>query len=70
MCKEKYIFTIGDLKSWLNGIPDGDELIFQGNLTFIRVKERGANLQHMEFEEGHELYEMSEKIKKNNSSHS
>lgn len=49
MNEDRRIFTIGDLKSWIKDIPNDTELIFQGNLTFYRIKRRGENLVQMEF---------------------
>ena len=49
MTKDETIFTVRDLMEWLKGIPNNTELIFQGGLTFCRIKNRGENLVQMEF---------------------
>ena len=49
MSKNEIVFTVGDLMEWLKGIPNSTELIFQGDLTFYRIKNRGENLVQMEF---------------------
>lgn len=49
MSKGETVFTVGDLTEWLQGIPKSTELIFQGDLTFYRIKRRGENLVQMEF---------------------
>ena len=49
MSKNEIVFTVGDLMEWLKGIPNSTELIFQGDLTFYRINNRGENLVQMEF---------------------
>jgi hypothetical protein len=44
-------FTVGDMRRALAGLEDGDELHFAGGLEFYRVKQRGENLQVVEFNE-------------------
>ncbi len=45
------MLTVGDLKRQLASYDDGDELIFQGGLTFYRLKTRGDKLVQVEFDE-------------------
>ncbi len=40
-----------ELKQQLSGIPDDADVIFQGDLTFYRVNQRGARLYQVEFNE-------------------
>lgn len=47
--------TVGRLKSWLKNLPDETELIFQGGMTFYRIKTRGENLEQIEFYEEIEI---------------
>lgn len=42
-------FTIGQLKRQLQAFDDDDELIFQGDLSFNRLKSRGEGLVQLEF---------------------
>jgi hypothetical protein len=42
-------FTVGDMKRLLDGLPDDDELAFEGGLTISRLKRRGDDLIVAEF---------------------
>ena len=43
--------TVGDLKRHLASFHDDDELVFQGELTFYRLKQRGPKLVQLDFNE-------------------
>jgi hypothetical protein len=56
-------FTVGQLKSHLAELNDSDELVFQNELTFYRIKKRGENLEQIEF---NEVFQMPDQFKKLN----
>ena len=43
-----------DLKRQIVNLPDDADIIFQGNLSFYRVKNRGPNLYQIEFNDSFE----------------
>lgn len=44
-------FTVGEMKRLLEGLPDDDELAFEGGLTISRLKPRGDDLIVAEFKQ-------------------
>ncbi len=54
-------FTVGDLKLWLEGLPDETDLVFQGGLTFHRIKKHDPNLVQIEFKEAFEIISLIKK---------
>jgi len=51
MNKKSTTFTVGELRSHLEAIPDDTELVFEHGLTFYRIAPRGDNLEQIEFNE-------------------
>lgn len=44
------LMTIGELKRWLEGLPDDDKIFFGcESLKFYRIKQRGDGLHQIEF---------------------
>ncbi len=52
-------FTVGDLKLWLECFSDETDLVFQGGLTFHRIKKHGPNLVQIEFKEAFEIISLT-----------
>lgn len=48
MPKPTPTITIGELKAWINGLPDEHTIDF-GGLTFYRIKQRAPTHVQMEF---------------------
>jgi hypothetical protein len=44
-------FTVGDMKRWLSGFSDSDELLFAGDLTVHRVRRSGDGEAFVEFDQ-------------------
>jgi hypothetical protein len=57
-------FTVGDLRSHLDGLDDTVKLSFSGHLTFQRLKRWGDNEFIVEFDEPQAF--LSDEFKKNN----